>query len=672
MFLIACSVLKAGQWKTIFQQKIFFLYTMYIVLVSVSAFVGLDSFNSFFGNEVRIGGITLLFCSWTLLFASYLFFQKKDWLIAERIFITLGGISAFIAILEYVGFLPSLGPGYLRSSGLMGNPIFLAGYLIIPFVFSLRNLFAAKRKEQILFGCTSLLILLGIILTGTRSALLGLVVGGFVGGLIFFYQKKEYKKYVIAGLVVFGVLVCLFVLAQRMVPKGNIFYHYFHFGDASASSRLQFWQAGLQGFVNRPFFGVGYENFSYVAEAHYTPTLFNEEGYVDKPHNFYVEILACSGLIAFAIYCLFLFFIAKRIWNLEGVVYERSILMGGLSAYLIHLFFSPESVISFFAFSFFFAYVLHLEQVDCSGTVRYPIVWSIQNSIRVIFATGIFLLFFITFYYPITKYYLSIQQAAINQDALKRYELLDSTNRLMFVHDQNLLGRLFYENAKIYFTTGYDLELVNRYTKSAVHAYSILVQKYPKRGEYWYQRAGVGLLDALVSEKPIDKETKVAIEKSFELTPTRIEPYLVKATMLEMEDGIQDAIHLLEDVRLKISDSNKLNWTLAVLYGKNGQTNESVELKYEAIRRGLQPSGMEGYLEPIQYYSARKDFPKMIILYQRLLKNYPGEIQFYANLSATYAANGQIKEAIETANEYKRLKPEAAVETDLFIQSLQR
>jgi O-antigen ligase len=656
------------------KNPVIFSYGCYVLFVSISSIFGFDPVNSFLGNDIRFGGIILLFCSWLLLVLFFIFFDRASWKRAEFVFVVTAVLISTYALFELVHLVPDFGEKWPRSSSLMGNPIYLASYLIFPLSIAL-----TKIKSQNTWSpgyiIATLIIFSGIAVTGTRGVFLGLVVGGLVALYVSFQKKMQGKKKVLVPLVVIMVLLSGFFLARSFVPTNSFFSRYVRFDDQSSGSRIEFWKMAFLGVKEHPFIGFGYENYFSVSEKYYSSVLYeNEASYTDKPHNAYIEILVSSGVIGLAIYGFFLICLFKAIYwarkqkRIDDL--QESLFIFGLVAYLTQNFFVFDTVGTFFSLSFFTALIVYLsvdqKSVEVLETRRAPI----RNILMILFSL-IFILFCTKFVLPTYNYFCLLSDASRELNDVNRFRMLKSIDEISFIYDRNPVGKAFHSNGKRIYNKDGNTQLTKEYVQAAIDQYDALLKLHPKRGEYWYQRADMGLMKAFIGKMNIDEGTKNAVNKAIEFTPVRTEPYVAKATQLEIEGKIPEAIQLLETIRLEIPNSNKLFWALSVLYGKNGQDAKAAEFGFLAIDAGLKVSGIQNILDLINYFAEVKDYDKVIRLYEQAIYFFPEQLDLNANLAAAYATTGQVEKAIMTAMKYKKLKPDASAQADAFIQSLQ-
>ncbi len=139
---------------------------------------------------------------------------------------------------------------------------------------------------------------IGVISTGSRGGLLGLVA------VMFVYLLRGRNK--AAGVIVLVLAALLFV---ALVPS-NVNERYMTIGeyqqDDSAMGRIYAWKAGLKMMATRPLTGVGVGCFETAFGTHYRPPGFNSNRWI-APHNTLVQIGGETGVIGLAVY-LYLYF----------------------------------------------------------------------------------------------------------------------------------------------------------------------------------------------------------------------------------------------------------------------------------------------------------------------------------------------------------------------------
>ncbi len=286
------------------------------------------------------------------------------------------GASFLIALfpafqLAFPGFF--FDPAAERFSGTVGNPIFLAAYLLFHVFIAGHLAFESRARGQrtlaALFGVIALFDAGVIAMTQTRGALAGLVAGLAV--LSVFYAVRPFGtdivppprgRAAIAAAWTALFLLSSFFYATRAHPAWSSVPV---FGRLSAQGlqaapRLMAWRIGLVSFADRPLFGWGFENSSVGFNAHYDPRLLrygSGEIAFDKPHNAFVQALAETGILGFAAYAAFF---AILLWRSRRAPW----LIALLAAYLVQDFFAFDTVTSYVMLAVIAAYAASYDLPD--------------------------------------------------------------------------------------------------------------------------------------------------------------------------------------------------------------------------------------------------------------------------------------------------------------------
>jgi hypothetical protein len=169
------------------------------------------------------------------------------------------------------------------------------------------------------------LLFLALMLTISRSALLG-----FIFGLGVILLARGLSRRVLQLGLVAGVLV---VLASPFLIQYGLAYNKFSLGaGTSAGARLESWLLALQIVADYPVFGVGFNAFKYAA-ASYGSTLIGGASYSSDGGLLFIA--ATTGVIGLTVYCLMLFQVLRtcqRAWRDLSIAPESRGLAIGTAA----------------------------------------------------------------------------------------------------------------------------------------------------------------------------------------------------------------------------------------------------------------------------------------------------------------------------------------------------
>jgi O-antigen ligase len=303
-----------------------------------------DPWRGFWSVTARMTGLYSLLhlLAWVMM-ANGLLPTWAAWTTLLRAQLAVGGVMAAVALVQVVvptfamfDFTPDG-----RVSGLTGNPIFLATYLVFTIFIAgyLRTTLPSENGRRsatvVMIACA-----LAMIASGSRGPLLGLVAGGTVALLVVAYQRGSRR-------LVGGTLVALLLasaayagVATLQQPPEFLQAHptlarLFVMGDAG---RAGYWGVTWDAIQQRPWLGWGHENLEVAYVRSYRPVNPCTPFYEDRPHNLVLEVLAAGGILALLAWGFFwgtLFRAAARAPMSTEHSALRPALLGLLTAHLV-------------------------------------------------------------------------------------------------------------------------------------------------------------------------------------------------------------------------------------------------------------------------------------------------------------------------------------------------
>lgn len=172
------------------------------------------------------------------------------------------------------------------------NSMGLGLLTILPLWGFLVEITADKRLRQVLIAGAGLIVI-AILLTYSRGALVGLVV---LGMAIWTTSKR---KVLLAGLTAAAVLAGTPFMPEKWFARMDTINTYEE--DASATSRLRQWHLGIEIAKDHPFFGGGFKAFvNRQLNDRYTPIV--GPGHPFEAHSNYFQVLGEHGIVGFILY----------------------------------------------------------------------------------------------------------------------------------------------------------------------------------------------------------------------------------------------------------------------------------------------------------------------------------------------------------------------------------
>ena len=132
-------------------------------------------------------------------------------------------------------------------------------------------------------------IIIAVIILSVASAISswsrgGLITLGITAVALLWYYKKRIM--ILIPIIFVAGLTFSYVLPEQWFERMTTIINYEK--DASAMSRIDAWQMGLESFKENPLLGVGFDGWPLAADRDW--------------HNSYIEILAEHGLVAFTLW----------------------------------------------------------------------------------------------------------------------------------------------------------------------------------------------------------------------------------------------------------------------------------------------------------------------------------------------------------------------------------
>lgn len=369
----------------------FWLLIALFLIYLLSTVFSLDPHFSLWGDPIRSGGFINF--SFYILFAIFIFLiiQQKDWQKIWDFSIVIGILASIITIFQQFGIYSKFFiPFAVRPGGPVGNPIFLATYLLLLTFLSLSFLFQSKNLAKKIFYLTSVLLFLFVVfaLTQSRGAYLGISVGFL--WFLFAYPKKLKKLKISAGIILVLIILSIYFLNIFLKSHLDLYtkiYERIPFpvnnfvdrllslfeGPGVEKGRISSWKISFQALKDRPLLGYGPENFMIGFDKYYDPKLPRlliitpERGgaeWWDRAHNFVFDISVTAGLPALIIYLSFFGILLWQLQKIKKESQETAFLSHGLQAtflgYLTAIFFSFDWFETYLISFLLIAYSFHL------------------------------------------------------------------------------------------------------------------------------------------------------------------------------------------------------------------------------------------------------------------------------------------------------------------------
>src|SRR3990172_6424700 len=287
----------------------------FLVVVFIANIFGIDPEKSFWSGFERMDGfITLMHLVAYFFLLSVFFKTEQDW---RRFFAVTASASLFVgfhALLQKAGIFESVQGGD-RVGGTIGNPAFLASYLLLVLPFFLALMIHSREKWLKFFWIAGFFFqLLIIFFSGTRSTFLGIAAGIFAWLILFLaISSREsglvrWRRAGAAVLVFFLIFAASIFFFRENIARYSDRLVFLSSGklleDKTVRARLNLWNISFEAFGERPWLGYGQDNFEYAYNEFYRAEMYDQEPYFDRAHNVFFDWLISSGIFGLLAYLL--------------------------------------------------------------------------------------------------------------------------------------------------------------------------------------------------------------------------------------------------------------------------------------------------------------------------------------------------------------------------------
>ncbi|TSC95178.1 MAG: Tetratricopeptide repeat protein [Parcubacteria group bacterium Licking1014_1] len=691
---------------------IWLLIGLFIIFLLASVFSS-DALFSFWGSPYRAGGFITFAFYFAFALLAFFILKKSDWNKIWNFSIFVGIMVSFMAIIQYYGLFNKIFLSVTnRPPSTLGNPILLGIYLLLlifPTIsFAIKKLFdSTQNKIKKIFYCFAILLFLYVILiTGSRSAYLGFLVG--ITYFILFYPVRNLKisngvksnkiailKIILAALLVTVSLTVYYVNSRTEYPqilqKNRIFQAMrprLSIEMFLQDPRFSAWQVILKQIKEKPLLGWGPENMTIGFDKNYNPSLpyINKDwgGWWDRAHNILLDIAATTGIPALIIY---LALLGTLFWQLQKVkkqllseTNENPVIYHGIQAtliaYIVANFFSFDGFSSYLLFFLIIGYSLHLTTqtqnekqnlAEQKKTWRKPVLIFVSVLALVIFLWQYnFLPFQINGQTQKAIFLAEDKKCdrafALMDNVLPRHSFLDAYLRIKYIETIKICAEFYPEKS---------LEYANRGAELMLEATKIR----PLYARLWIFLGSFTTIKASAEKDPALKtalmnEADSYFKKAKELAPNHQE-ILLESAKIDMVSGNYRAMKEKSEKCVTLDPTIKdCYWikALSEIYLKDFE-NAKIDIR-NAEKRGFQIASLSSLHQLANAYATVENYDELIIIYQELIKINPHIPQYHSSLAFTYAQTGEYKKARQEAMIFLKLMPEAKEEVNLFLKTL--
>ena len=601
-------------------ERVLVAFAVLIIALILSTVFGDDPSRSFWSKFERMTGLVMWLHLFALFSALIFTFKKKaTWKRFFVVSVIIGCVIAVMALFEQAGVKAFDFSN--RGGSTLGNTSFLGSYLLFNLFLSVYLFFTSvsKRLKLALAGGV-ILIFAAIYFSQARAASWVSIGGLLLTAALFFSFKMPQKKIrlisrvalIIGCLVVLSAVVMLFIPGNPVSDK---------FIAITTKSRQVNWQMAWKGFLEKPVFGWGMENYYLVFPKYFNPCLYTpecgSEVWFDRTHNIVLDTMVTTGAIGLLAY---LGFLIVLVWSLAKHLRRDFWAFATFTALVVAYFLQNLSVfdmpVSLFMLVFIAGFVGFLNLSATGGseqaveTLRRKRVWPFA------IVAVVFLVCFVFFV---------IQPAKADHYALRAVAAKDMGSRLEYAQkalDASSAGKY---QIRDFFGEQFLLDIQRNYNAIAKDPDAI---KATEQTLDFLAR----ILEQSVRESPIDYSATLRLaqvfniyvvfdysklnlavkysEKLMELSPNNQQSYWTLSQTRLYQGQIEDGLALAEKA-IALEPRWFQSWEIAIqVAGKAGQAEKVQDFSRQALDLAL--SAIERNPDFLNYYKSAVYFAQRL------------------------------------------------------------
>lgn len=349
----------------------------YVVVVIITSVVGVNPTESIWGTLLRGNGVWVVaHLVMVGLLLPFVLHTREQWIRVMRFSLIVATVLSVMNIIgvHVVGFFPDVLTAHFGVT--IGNPIFYTGYLLMHLVLlgisgvhipTSQTTSVSKNKQLWWYGAhgvVGVLIVYSLLLSSSRAAILGLILGVVAMGVVLIWHRMRLRRVEQMELtrgtkisIWIGVLVVLLYVVVQFIPQTIVQLPRgvrLDFQATTSQTRLVFWQSAWEGIVERPFTGWGKAAYPHIFAKYFDPTIDQvalTDIFIDDAHNFYLTAFVESGLIGallyLALFGVLVWFGLRKLRAVDRPMHtdwQWVILIGGIIAYGVYGIFSIEHI----------------------------------------------------------------------------------------------------------------------------------------------------------------------------------------------------------------------------------------------------------------------------------------------------------------------------------------
>ncbi|MDD4994904.1 MAG: O-antigen ligase family protein [Patescibacteria group bacterium] len=658
----------------------------YFIGLFLAVIFGVDSNRSFWSYHERMTGF------WPLLHYLLFYFMAisvfRGWREWKKVLIFNVGVSV---ALSFVAFIQRVAPELVlqtgaRTGAFMNNPIFLAAYLIFTMFITLVLLQKAVRwSTKAMWGAMLAIQFLAFLFAETRGAMVGVFLAGLVYLALYAILKNNKKIRIISAGIFLAIILAsagFWLIKDQawtaQVPGLNRFRDISLTGG-TAATRFIAWEIAWKGFLERPVFGWGPENYFYTFNKYYNPKSLEfsfYETWFDHAHNQMMDMLNNTGVVGTAAYlALFALIIIQLTKAFKGGKIDTHIYCGSIGILIgyfvqnLFIFDQPNALIMFYFCLAWWQSETTEPKKEGRLFINTPAVAGAWLAVLIIFSFAVLYLF--TFRTAFASTW--VRSGVIASQAGDYKGSAAAFEKGMAISNQYPdLVPLYYsrEMAQISRSMQMPSDELAEYLERSYDALKATVPLHPMNIYNYYLMSLIQL--ELGKIDPTHHEQALAdIDEALRYSPDRQQLRFVRGKALLNLGRTDEAVqYYLETVNLDPNVTESW-WNLGIAYYEAEWEDKALEAFEKSASIGGHPVNLPEVAAMVELNAKAGNMPRVIELYNFAIDNIDeNDPRLYAGIAAAYFEVGEYELARLYANIAKQLDPSISADTDEFLKMI--
>jgi O-antigen ligase len=261
-----------------------------------------------------------------VMIGKYRYTEKAVNTVFHTMFASNAALVVYALLQKYFNvpwFFQSLFSGDVRLIGYFGHPLHYGGFVSLVILACFGLVFFYERK----YAWYLPLLITGLAMSGSRGYFIAVAVA--VSALAFLKSRKVFIATMVSiPTLVIGYAALFSGFRDRLANM---------FSSGVVGDRMNFWSIAWETFLQNPFIGVGYEQFTYLLRPYAEQGIITNSAHA---HNLYLEELAEGGIVGGAIvtgltvYFVYKYFSAYKA-NEGGETLLKSLYAGLLGCFIV-------------------------------------------------------------------------------------------------------------------------------------------------------------------------------------------------------------------------------------------------------------------------------------------------------------------------------------------------